>query len=119
MNDMKYDEGEHLTLYVLNHCTDEMTAEEREVVSYFRMLQKSGNSSGKLSSKLLEKAHQMSTSSNEELINLGEAKFYQLLRDRVLERNPSVVNRCPSCGKVARTPNAKQCPWCFYDWHAA
>ena len=28
-------------------------------------------------------------------------------------------NRCPRCGELARTPTAKQCRHCHYDWHAA
>jgi hypothetical protein len=28
-----------------------------------------------------------------------------------------IVNRCPCCGRVARTPRAKQCVWCPHDWH--
>ncbi|MFT3703493.1 MAG: hypothetical protein QM802_14045 [Agriterribacter sp.] len=27
------------------------------------------------------------------------------------------LNLCPKCGKIARTPLAKQCRFCFYDWH--
>jgi hypothetical protein len=27
------------------------------------------------------------------------------------------LNCCPQCGKVARTPWAKQCRFCFYKWH--
>lgn len=26
-------------------------------------------------------------------------------------------NICPKCGKLARTPMAKQCRYCYYDWH--
>jgi hypothetical protein len=26
-------------------------------------------------------------------------------------------NNCPKCGKLARTPQAKQCRYCSYDWH--
>lgn len=28
-----------------------------------------------------------------------------------------VLNKCPKCGKIARTPKAKQCRFCQYDWH--
>ena len=28
-----------------------------------------------------------------------------------------IVNRCPRCGRVARTPRARQCQWCKHDWH--
>lgn len=27
------------------------------------------------------------------------------------------LNLCPACGKIARTPLAKQCRFCFYNWH--
>ena len=26
-------------------------------------------------------------------------------------------NECLRCGKLAKTPKAKQCPHCHYDWH--
>jgi ribosomal protein L40E len=28
-----------------------------------------------------------------------------------------LFNNCPRCGKLARTPQAKQCRHCGYDWH--
>jgi len=27
------------------------------------------------------------------------------------------LNICPKCNKIARTPQAKQCRFCFHDWH--
>jgi len=27
------------------------------------------------------------------------------------------LNLCPKCGRLARTPSAKQCRHCFHDWH--
>jgi hypothetical protein len=32
-------------------------------------------------------------------------------------RDQIVFNCCPRCGAVARTPTARQCPSCRYDWH--
>jgi hypothetical protein len=26
-------------------------------------------------------------------------------------------NNCPKCGKLTRTPQAKQCRFCYHDWH--
>ena len=27
------------------------------------------------------------------------------------------LNLCPKCGKIARTPLAKQCRFCYHSWH--
>ena len=32
-------------------------------------------------------------------------------------RDKIFLNYCPNCGKLARTPNAKQCRFCCNDWH--
>lgn len=29
------------------------------------------------------------------------------------------INRCPGCGRVVRTPKARQCFWCGACWHDA
>jgi rRNA maturation endonuclease Nob1 len=36
---------------------------------------------------------------------------------RVLSDNPQFkFNNCPNCGKLARTPEAKQCSHCGHSW---
>ena len=49
----------------------------------------------------------------------GKRRFMEQAAARVLARNGAAifVNRCPACGKIVRTPLAKQCRWCRYDWH--
>ena len=32
-------------------------------------------------------------------------------------RNELHLNLCPRCKKIARTPQAKQCRFCYFDWH--
>lgn len=32
-------------------------------------------------------------------------------------RNELELNLCPKCGKIARTPRARQCQFCFHTWH--
>ncbi len=32
-------------------------------------------------------------------------------------KNEFYLNFCPKCKKIARTPQAKQCRFCFFDWH--
>lgn len=28
-------------------------------------------------------------------------------------------NRCPVCNRIVETPEARQCLWCWHDWHNA
>ena len=41
------------------------------------------------------------------------------IRNRILRDNADKVflNYCPRCHGLARTPQAKQCPHCFFSWH--
>ena len=49
----------------------------------------------------------------------GVETFRRRVCRRVLTEHGAdvFVNRCPSCGRVVRTPQAKQCFWCGHDWH--
>lgn len=49
----------------------------------------------------------------------GYDPFVLRTATRILTENPDRVrfNHCPKCGALARTPNAKQCRVCGFDWH--
>lgn len=49
----------------------------------------------------------------------GYDNFQIQTAKRILEQNPDKVffNNCTKCGKLARTPFAKQCRFCGYSWH--
>src|SRR5262245_61170602 len=51
----------------------------------------------------------------------GHGAFLDRVRDRILAEvgNQLVMNRCPMCRRIVRTPKARQCMWCHHDWHAA
>ena len=53
------------------------------------------------------------------LMNDGVEVFLRRVRDRILRehQNSVVLNCCPKCGGLAKTPTAQQCQWCFYAWH--
>jgi len=54
-----------------------------------------------------------------EMLKMGRDQFYILIATGLKERYASevLINNCPRCGKLCRTPNAKQCRYCAYDWH--
>ena len=46
--------------------------------------------------------------------------FMDRTRDRLLADHADdvLVNRCPKCTRIVRTPMAKQCQWCKHKWHS-
>jgi len=53
------------------------------------------------------------------LLNHGREQFYINAANRIIEEASDKVffNFCSKCGKLARTPYARQCKWCQHNWH--
>jgi len=53
------------------------------------------------------------------LMSQGVESFQFHVRKRILRdhRERVFLNYCPKCGGLARTPKARQCCWCFHQWH--
>jgi hypothetical protein len=49
----------------------------------------------------------------------GEAEFKLRVCKRIVAayKADAMINRCPQCFRIARTPRAKQCLWCGHAWH--
>jgi predicted RNase H-like HicB family nuclease len=53
-------------------------------------------------------------------LSAGWKAFRRSVCRRILsERGDEIINRCPRCHRVVRTPEARQCFWCGHDWHGA
>lgn len=54
------------------------------------------------------------------LLENGVETFMENARDRVLREHSIrvLLNKCPRCGALTKTPRAKQCPKCFFSWHS-
>ncbi|HVW98178.1 MAG TPA: hypothetical protein VHA56_19560 [Mucilaginibacter sp.] len=52
-------------------------------------------------------------------LNEGYMQFLLNCAQRILADHPDKIyfNFCPTCGKLARTPFAKQCRYCKEEWH--
>lgn len=51
------------------------------------------------------------------LLEHGEERFAQSVRERVFRERRDDLNFCPKCRALAKTPSARQCPKCFHSWH--
>ena len=59
------------------------------------------------------------TSEVRAMVALGEGRFNESVVERVLREHGEEVllNRCPRCDGLCRTPQARQCFRCGHDWH--
>lgn len=55
-----------------------------------------------------------------ELLSKGAESFFTGVRNRVLKEHKDkiILNYCPRCGALTRTPKAKICPKCSFNWHS-
>lgn len=115
----EYDELTALTEYVFHNYYGLLTLEEKRIEKARISRIKASNSDGKIS-ELLEKRWGFADDPevNSQLAD-GGVKFRSRVCQRILDEcsEQIVVNRCPNCARVVRTPKAKQCLWCGNDWH--
>jgi hypothetical protein len=54
------------------------------------------------------------------LASEGFQAFVVKTAERIIgdHREKIVLNCCPQCGRLARTPTARQCRCCRHDWHS-
>lgn len=54
-----------------------------------------------------------------DLLQNGFEQFRIKTAERIYEENRDRIyfNKCPKCNRLARTPQAKQCRFCGYNWH--
>lgn len=66
----------------------------------------------------IEKKHRTPAEKADALVALGEDVLNQQIAERLfLHHKDQILNPCPRCEKQARTPLAKQCRHCGFDWH--
>jgi hypothetical protein len=115
-----YDDDYELTQYVWNHYTRLLTEFEWRVGRAIMGRAKAAMSN---SPQIAERLNRLWGGIEEPEINAALAKGPDEFRRRVCDRLLAVcaaeifVNRCPNCERIVRTPQARQCFWCGFDWH--
>jgi len=111
----KWTPEEHLTKYVIDYYSGLMT--QAEWLAYRAFLAEGKIRHGYSPDLLAD----LRTNDPEalSLMHNGVESFMLRVRERILRdhRDTVVLNYCPKCRGLARTPKARQCCWCFYGWH--
>jgi hypothetical protein len=117
---VSYDEEAELTRYVWAHLAHLLSRFEQTVGrAAFAREKVAASGSPTLSLALGELWGRQGDPEVEAALSAGPESFRRAACRRVLaERGGEVIiNRCPRCGRVVRTPAARQCLWCGHDWH--
>jgi len=115
-----YPIGKEEALYLIMYFSELMTEHERVAL---RHIQSTFKLEGVKKPHLVDMYYKQGwLTTNPEILNLlkdGGDQFVINSAERILRETPEKVflNLCPKCGKLARTPQAKQCRFCEEDWH--
>jgi hypothetical protein len=108
-----------LERYIIAHCRQYFLKEERQA-----LMQLSITADGKLNFEKsaladwkVEKMYGFTNPKANQLAALGSQTAMQQIAQRIYDQHKNeIINLCPACGRLARTPNARQCRHCGLDW---
>ncbi len=105
--------------YIITYYSNLLTDNERQALQHCRSTIKLEDDIDGKRTKMYYKTGWLSADPNIlGLLENGYEQFAANCAARILNENPNGVylNNCPVCGRLARTPYAKQCKWCGHNW---
>ena len=118
---MEADKVDYILKYFSSHMTDKEAAAWRHWIYNEKIVRSKSSPEHKVARiKILTEKKWLSN--DPEVISLleeGIDTFRINTAKRIFKDHPEGLdfNCCPKCGKLARTPFAKQCRYCQHDWH--
>jgi hypothetical protein len=107
--------------YIFNYCYEFYNDHERKAKDHHFGLVKFGHWSDDAPDPIKNVKERFKTDDPEalKLLAVGYRQFMMNTAERIYQEHKSELklNLCPKCQKIARTPTAKQCRFCGYDWH--
>lgn len=106
--------------YIFDYCSKFMTDKESKATWHHFAMGKSGNGNKEaFYTRFKNKGLISFDDAVIELLKNGFQVFKETVAARISEEhfNELKLNLCPKCYKIARTPLAKQCQFCFHSWH--
>ncbi|MFK8054792.1 MAG: hypothetical protein AB8F78_01625 [Saprospiraceae bacterium] len=111
---------DELKKYLLEQCRDWMLPEEIKALRRLTLTATGEELSQTIAqnSVVMEKLYGFDDEKTNELVTLGKEKLEIAVTERMLKASKDqVINNCPKCDNLAKTPLAKQCEHCGNDWH--
>jgi hypothetical protein len=107
--------------YIIKYYFDLLSVQQKAALKHHRHALKLNNMpQNEIRQQLYEKFNWLADDPKVlSFLDEGYINFILNCAHQILKDYPDQVyiNFCPQCHKLARTPNAKQCRWCEYNWH--
>lgn len=102
--------------YIYQYCEKFMT--EEELMAGKTIMYRSSANSKQMLALMREKKWISEDPDILRMIGDGHEALKRRIVNRIWSehRNELNLNLCPECKKIARTPDARQCRFCFHDW---
>jgi hypothetical protein len=116
---MKYNEADVLTDYIWDHYSQLMTAFEQEVGKAIIGRAKADYADNPNHAQALNKHFgRINREDINEALGTQPETFRHHVCERLLQEHSDkiYINRCRSCQRIVRTPKARLCTWCGYNW---
>ena len=111
---------DELNRYVIDHYRHLMTDDESEIVIALELNLKALQTQNPAASKKLAYARGLVDKPHVKVaLDVGYHESRTQIRNRLLEDHADeiVLNRCPNCDALCRTPNARMCVICGHSWN--
>ncbi|WP_294293407.1 hypothetical protein [uncultured Chryseobacterium sp.] len=104
--------------YIIRYFGHLMTDDENAALKYQMYMYKSSDNE-KQRKIMTERGWIRQTAETDNLLRKGYEEFEINIAKRIAEQTREEIffNDCLECGKLARTPSAKQCRYCELNWH--
>lgn len=107
-----------LVRYILDYFSNLMTTDEKLALQHHMFMYKTEDDA-RMRQIMIQKEWISQQDEVKKMLDDGFESFERKVAERILRETPDKVflNTCLKCHKLARTPFAKQCRHCGYDWH--
>lgn len=104
--------------YLIDKCRDWMFPEEIEALDQLTLsqLEQDHLIHSPIAYRRIEVIYGINCKRMEQLMLLGKEKLEEFIATRLLNEHKEVLNNCPVCRRLARTPKTKQCRHCEHRW---
>ena len=105
--------------YIITHYSQFLSLKEKAAQKHHLATLKSDNANDSRLKDMILRQWGMKDKEILDLLDNGYEEFKRISADKILKEHKDnvFINNCPKCGRLARTPLAKQCRKCGHNWH--